>query len=311
MPVPAFDMLTLPVLRHSAEKTLHIQELTTRIANEFGLTEEERNELPPGRRETTIRGRVSWAATYLKHAGLLERPKRGFICITPRGRDVLAENPTKIDVAFLRQFDDFAKWQASPNRSRKPWISLADAAPAPEGQTPEDQIATASSALEDALREALLARLCEASPAFFEKAIIELLLAMGYGGSTEASSEHLGKSGDGGVDGVIREDQLGLDQIYLQAKRYQPGHSVGPELVHAFIGALMNHGATKGVLITTSAFTQSARNAAQHPGALHVILIDGNELTKLMVRFNVGVRLSRTVEIKRIDPDYFEPPELE
>ena len=165
--------------------------------------------------------------------------------------------------------------------------------------------------MNEALRDALLTRVLEASPAFFERAIIDLLLAMGYGGSRADAGEQLGGTGDGGVDGVIREDQLGLDRVYLQAKRYQPGNTIGSETVQAFIGALVGRGAQKGVLITTSAFSKAALNAANQSGHLRLVLIDGNELTNLMVRFNVGVRVARTVEVKRIDLDYFGDAEPE
>lgn len=177
--------------------------------------------------------------------------------------------------------------------------------------TPEEQIASASLTLNESLRDALLARVLESNPTFFEKLIVDLLLAMGYGGSRSDTGEQLGGTGDGGVDGVIREDQLGLDRVYLQAKRYQPGNSVSSETVQAFMGALVGKGAQKGVLITTSTFSRAAMTVASQSGHLRLVLIDGDELTKLMVRFGVGVRIARTVEIKRIDLDYFEDAELE
>jgi len=177
--------------------------------------------------------------------------------------------------------------------------------------TPEEQITAASRTLNEALRDALLARILEGSPAFFEKLIIDLLLAMGYGGSRSDAGEQLGGTGDGGVDGVIREDQLGLDRVYLQAKRFQPGNTVGSETVQAFIGALIGKGAQKGVLITTSSFSKSALNVANQSGTLRLVLLDGDALTNLMVRFNVGVRVSQTVDIKHADLDYFEAGEPE
>jgi restriction system protein len=177
--------------------------------------------------------------------------------------------------------------------------------------TPEEQITSASLALNEALRDALLARILGETPTFFEKLIVDLLMAMGYGGSRNDAGERLGGTGDGGVDGVIREDQLGLDRIYLQAKRYQPGNTVGSETVQAFIGALVGRGAQKGVLITTSSFSKAAINAANQLGHLRLVLIDGEELTNMLIRFNVGVRVARTVEIKRVDLDYFEDAESE
>ncbi len=177
--------------------------------------------------------------------------------------------------------------------------------------TPEEQIASASLTLNESLRDALLARVLEGNPTFFEKLIIDLLLAMGYGGSQADAGEQLGGTGDGGIDGVIREDQFGLDRVYLQAKRYQPGNTVGSETVQVFMGALVGKGAQKGVLITTSTFSKAAINVASQSGHLRLVLIDGDELTKLMVRFDVGLRVARTVEIKRIDLDYFDAAELE
>lgn len=233
--------------------------------------------------------------------------------ITGRGRQVLESGPARIDNAFLLKFDEFRAFQ---KRTRPNGSGLFEAAPATiasvvAASTPEEQIAEASQSLDAAVRDALLARVLEGSPAFFEKLILDLLLAMGYGGSRADAGEQLGGTGDGGVDGVIREDQLGLDRIYLQAKRYQPGNTVGSGAVQAFIGALVGQGAQKGVLITTSSFTKAALDAAQASGSLRLVLLDGDALTKLMIRFNVGVRIARTVEIKRVDLDYFEDLETE
>ncbi len=189
-------------------------------------------------------------------------------------------------------------------------MSVAAAMTEPSS-TPEEQIAAASATLDEALRDALLGRILEGSPAFFEKLIIDLLLAMGYGGSRSDAGEQLGGTGDGGIDGIIREDQLGLDRVYLQAKRYQPGSTVGSETVQAFIGALVGRGAHKGVLITTSTFSKAALQAANQSGSLRLVLIDGDALTTLMVRFNVGVHVARTVEIKRVDTNYFDDAETE
>ena len=177
--------------------------------------------------------------------------------------------------------------------------------------TPEEQITAAAEVLNETLRDALMTRILEGTPEFFERLIIDLLLKMGYGGSRVDAGEQLGRTGDGGVDGVIREDQLGLDRVYLQAKRYQPGNTVGSETVQAFVGALVGRGAQKGVLITTSTFSKAALNAANQSGQLRLVLVDGDELTRLMVRFGVGVRKAQTIELKRIDLDYFEDTEPE
>ena len=241
------------------------------------------------------------------------QPKRATVQATERGRRVLLQKPNKIDGTFLLQFEEFRAFQKRKKASGAVEY-LAPSATLPfveSAGTPEEQIAEASQSLDIAVRDALLARVLEGSPAFFEKLILDLLLAMGYGGSRADAGEQLGGTGDGGVDGVIREDQLGLDRIYLQAKRYQPGNTVGSGAVQAFIGALVGQGAQKGVLITTSSFSKAALDAAQSSGSLRLVLLDGDALTKLMVRFNVGVRVARTVEIKRVDLDYFEDSETE
>jgi restriction system protein len=315
VPIPTYDALMLPVLRHCAEKIWPMREMVARIAEDLGLTPEEREQRIPSGNTSVIGSRVGWAKTYLKQAGLLSQPKRALIEITPRGREVLAGNPVKIDEAQLRQFAEFRTFIGKTKSDHGPVagvdVPMPIATLAGPSSTPEEQITSASLALNEALRDALLARILGETPTFFEKLIVDLLMAMGYGGSRNDAGERLGGTGDGGVDGVIREDQLGLDRIYLQAKRYQPGNTVGSETVQAFIGALVGRGAQKGVLITTSSFSKAAINAANQLGHLRLVLIDGEELTNMLIRFNVGVRVARTVEIKRVDLDYFEDAESE
>jgi restriction system protein len=309
MPIPTFAELMLPVLKYSAEKVWAMRDLVARIADDLDLSQEERDERTPSGSTTIIASRVHWAKAYLKQACLLDQPKHGLVQISQRGRDVLKENPTKIDVQLLQQFEEFRAFQhkTKPNGGSPP----GPTPPQPVQLTPEEQITAASKALDETLRDALLARILGESPAFFEKLIVDLLLKMHYGGSREDAGEQLGQSGDGGVDGVIYEDQLGLDRVYLQAKRYQPTNTVGSEAVHAFIGALVGKGAQKGVFITTSTFTKAAQEAAKQTGSARIVLINGESLTNLMVRFNVGVRTAQTVEVKRIDIDYFEEVEVE
>jgi restriction system protein len=312
VPIPTYDALMLPVLRHCAEKTWAMRDLVARIADDSKLTEEERRQETPGGGTILIAGRVHWAKTYLKQAGLVTQPKRGMVQISPRGRDVLNKNPAKIDTVLLQQFEEFRVFAgAKPNSGPIELTAVLLAAPVDASSTPEEQITAASKELDQALRDALLVRILEATPTFFERLIIDLLVKMGYGGSRTDAGEHLGGTGDGGIDGLIREDQLGLDRVYLQAKRYKPGNTVGPETVQAFIGALVGRGAQKGVLITTSTFTKAALSAANQSGHLRIVLVDGDELTNLMVRFDVGIRVARTVAIKRIDPAYFGDVELE
>lgn len=319
MPIPKHDVLILPVLRISAEKVWVMRDLIGRVADDLGLTGLERELTIPSGGVTLIANRVHWAKTYLKQAGLLVQPKRAHVTISERGTEVLRRNPARIDSALLQEFSEFRAFLGrtrnageSPVGTAVVFSDVAGPSPVAEsGGTPEEQIASASLALDEALRDALLARVLEGTPAFFERMIVDLLLAMGYGGSRADAGEQLGGTGDGGVDGVIREDHLGLDRVYLQAKRYQPGNAVGSEAVQSFMGALVGKGAQKGVLITTSSFTRAAVGVAAQPGHLRLVLIDGNELTRLMVRFGVGVRVARAVEIKRVDLDYFDEAEPE
>lgn len=310
--IPTYEALMLPVLKLCAQHGWVMRDLINRIADDLALSDAERAEETPSGGTTTIASRVHWAKTYLKQAGLLEQPKRGVVQISRQGRSFLNTNPTKIDLNDLRNFPEFIEFLA--RTKERPQHADGGAgikshiveAPGSVSKTPDDQIEAASVTLTEVLRETLLSRILEATPAFFERLIIDLLLAMGYGGSRADAAEQLGGTGDGGVDGVIREDQLGLDRIYLQAKRYQPGNSVGSEAVQAFIGALVGRGAQKGVLITTSTFSKQAVNVANQSGGLRIVLIDGAELTRLMINFNVAVRIARTIEVKRIDLDYFE-----
>ena len=303
----------LPVLRYSGEKKWTMRDLINRIADDLELGTDERAFQIPSGGTTIIASRVHWAKTYLKQAGLVEQPKRGTVQITQSGQDVLKTNPAKLDNSVLLRYDSFRSFLGK-TKAGDGAIDIPDEASAPVAQlsaTPEEQIATASGTLDASLRDALLTRILEGSPSFFEKMIVDLLLAMGYGGSRKDAGEQLGGTGDGGVDGVIREDQLGLDRIYLQAKRYKPGNTVGGETVQAFVGALVGRGANKGVLITTSSFSKAALTAATQLGSLRLVLIDGDQLTNLMVRFNVGVRVARTIEIKDVNLNYFVDEEAE
>ena len=317
MPIPTYDVLMLPLLKLCAEKTWVMRDLIQRVADDLHLDKAEREELTSSGTATVIASRTGWAKTYLKQAGLIEQPKRAMVQITSRGREVLGRNPARIDGALLQTFDEFRAFMSRTESEDAAALPAATAVPAfpaivlETTSTPEEQITSASLTLNESLRDSLLARVLESNPAFFEKLIIDLLLAMGYGGSRTDAGEQLGGTDDGGVDGVIREDQLGLDRVYLQAKRYQPGNTVGSEAVQAFMGALMGKGAQKGVLITTSSFSKAAVNAASVSGHLRLVLIDGAELTRLMIRFGVGVRIAKTVEVKRIDLDYFEDAEPE
>ena len=308
MAIPDYQTLMLPVLREASSDEVSIRDCIDRLANSFQLTDEERAALLPSGKQTIFANRVHWAKTYMAKAGLVQMTKRGHFLATDRGLSVLKQMPTKIDNNFLDQFAEFRQFRAA--KLSVPTAKGQTQAPTPalEAATPEERVEESSKEIEDDLRAELLDRVVKASPAFFEKLVVDLLLAMGYGGAGADSGKRIGKTGDGGVDGIINEDPLGLDIVYIQAKRYAPGNSVGVEKVREFAGAMVERGATKGVFVTTSHFAASGRTYAERiPQRL--ILIDGAELARLMVRYGVGVRTIRTIELKKTDLDYFEDDE--
>jgi len=309
MPIPDYQTLMLPVLRLGAAGEISVRNAIQRLATDFNLTDEERTELLPSGKQAVFANRVQWAKTYLVKAGLLEATRRAHFTITDRGRAVLAQNPRRLDNAFLDQFPEFRQFR---NATRPPVASEApEQNPAPsslEAATPEERIEGASKEIEDNLQAELLDRVMRMSPTFFENVVVDLLLAMGYGGAGADSGQRIGRTGDGGVDGVINEDALGLDIVYIQAKRYASGNVVGVDKVREFSGSMEERGATKGVFVTTSHFAPAARAFAERVPK-RLILIDGRELSKLLVRYGVGVRAVRTIELKKVDLDYFEEEE--
>ncbi|MGI4795680.1 MAG: restriction endonuclease [Janthinobacterium lividum] len=311
MTIPTFDALMLPVLAHAATKLYKMSELVTRISDDLNLTAEDRQMLLPGGSGTTIASRVGWAKTFLKKAGLVEQPSRGMIQATTSGRELLARNPAKIDTTMLREYEGFLSFvrPAAPSLGRESSSGTEETVPPIDAAsaTPNDLIDSSIAEIDRVLRDDLLVQMRENSPAFFERLIVNLMIAMGYGGSRLESGFQVGGSGDGGIDGVIYEDRLGLDRVLLQAKRYNDKATVSAETVQSFVGALASNHATKGVLITTATFSKQAiATAAALGSAFRMVLIDGEELCRLMVRFNVGVRVAQTVEIKKIDLDFFD-----
>lgn len=301
MPVPDYQAFMLPLLKFHADGKIHpLNEAFTSLAKEFSLSESELEELLPSGRQTKFRNRVAWARTYLTKAGLLAAVKRGHFVITKDGRSTLAEKPDRIDVRFLRRFPSFVDFhQAKPSGELSTHIALPTVAPS---ESPEEQIESAHDQLNKALAAELLARIKSALPVFFERLVVELLLKMGYGGSRQDAGRAIGRSGDGGIDGIINEDRLGLDSIYLQAKRWE--NPVGRPEIQKFAGALAEHRAKKGVFITTSAFTKEALASATKHDA-RIVLIDGEKLATLMIDHGLGVTLEATYEVKRTDSDYF------
>jgi restriction system protein len=301
MSIPDYQTLLLPVLMIASKGETSVPVTEAEIAAEFRLSDQEREQMLPSGKQRVLHNRIHWAKFYLTKAGLLESPKRGRFCITAAGRAVLAAPPEKLDTQYLLTIPTFREfYRADENAGDAPSTTDEN----PSAATPEETIESAFNSIQSALRLELLDRIRQNSPGFFEHLIIELLVAMGYGGSHKNASEQLGRSGDGGIDGVINEDVLGLDRIYIQAKRYAPGASVGRPEIQAFTGSLVGLGATKGVFVTASNFTsQAIEYASRIPQ--RVILIDGRRLTELMIEHGVGVRPSRAIEFKRVDEDFF------
>lgn len=310
MGVPDYQTLMLPLLTGvaSAGGPVRVREVVDRLADQFALTEDERNARLPSGQENLLVNRVNWARTYLVKAGLLEAPKRGFVCITAEGRTVLAENPERIDNKLLRRFSSFLDWT---NPAERTGLSVGELSPeqpavmSSEVATPRERIDLAISEMDSALKSDLLTRVRTMTPADFEDLIIRLLLGMGYGQGLEEMGKALGGSGDGGVDGVIHEDPLGLERVYIQAKRYKEGSNIASGDVRNFIGALNIQRATKGVFVTASSFTPDARRAAQD-ATVQIVLIDAPHLAELMVRYKVGVLVRAVVEIKEADEGFFD-----
>lgn len=276
-----------------------------RIASGMGLSAEERDQLLPSGKQRVLHNRIHWAKFYMSKAGLIESTRRGYFVATDAGRKLLATNPIHINNDLLDQYPSFREFRRREGASGLGEVpSSTQHVGAMPSVTPIEQIETAYLDLQTALQSELLDRILKNSPSFFEGIIVELLLAMGYGGSYRNAAQQLGRTGDGGVDGVISEDRLGLDRIYVQAKRYKPEVTVGRPDVQAFVGSLVGFGATKGVFVTTSSFSPQATAFVQHLPQ-RIILIDGATLASLMIEHNVGVRVSRTIEFKRLDEDFF------
>ncbi|WOS39843.1 MULTISPECIES: restriction endonuclease [Xanthomonas] len=309
MAIPDFQTIMLPLLRLIADRKEHrLRDVVETLAEVFKLTEEERNELLPSGTAPLFNNRVGWANTYLKQAGLVQAPKRGYLTITAEGLQLLASNPASVGLETLLRYEAFKEFRS---RRRE---NVGDQDPVKAGaveessdlvtlQTPEDQMASAYRALRERLELELLDQVKSASPAFFERLVVQLLVAMGYGGSLDDAGRAIGKSGDGGIDGIIKEDRLGLDAIYIQAKRWEG--TVGRPDIQQFAGALQGQRAVKGVFITTSTYSRDARDYVKSINT-KIILIDGTELTGLMVDYGVGVSRVGVYELKRIDSDFFE-----
>ncbi len=301
MAIPDYQTCMLPFLRHLADGADHtLRDTEESLAQHFRLTPAERAERLPSGQQGVFRNRVGWARTYLKKAGLLDSPKRAVFRITQRGMTTLASNPERIDVKVLEQFPEFIEFR---DASRSEGGAAAAGELPPATTTPEESIELAHQSLREQLAAELLRRILGCSPTFFEQLVVELLVKMGYGGSRKDAGERIGQTGDGGIDGIIKEDRLGLDTLFIQAKRWQG--PVGRPEIQKFVGALQGQRAKKGVFITTSNYTAEATDYAGRIDT-KVVLIDGKQLAGLMIDFDVGVAPAATYTVKRIDSDYFE-----
>ncbi|WP_394730739.1 restriction endonuclease [Altererythrobacter sp. GH1-8] len=304
MAIPDYQTLMLPVLKVAAQGETRVPIVAEAVADQFDLSEEEREELLPSGKQALLHNRVHWAKFYMTKAGLIDSPSRGVFTASQAGKDLLATNPQRIDVETLKTYPSFVEFYSKSNSSEDQAEKDAAQKSAASDVTPEEQIDAAHSVLTKALKADLLARVHEQTPTFFEHLIVELLVAMGYGGSHESAARRLGKSGDGGIDGIIDEDRLGLDRIYVQAKRYSPEQTIGRPAIQGFVGSLIGFGASKGVFVATCSFSKQAHDYVDNLQQ-RVILIDGDRLAELMIEFGIGVRVSRLVEVKRLDEDFF------
>ncbi len=300
MAIPDFQSLMLPVLGASANGEVKIGDVVSTLGLSLGLSERELSELLPSGKQTTFANRVNWAKSYLGKAGLITLTRRGYFQISQKGNDVLKSPPPSINTKFLETLAGFKIYQPSVGTIK----SVPQNSTVVDNLTPDERIRSARDELEATLAAELLEKILAAPPVFFERLVVQLLVAMGYGGSALDAGRALGKTGDGGVDGVIDQDALGLDQIYVQAKRYTDV-KVSPGEVRDFFGALATFKASKGLFVTTSSFSPSAREAAvKLPNK--IVLVDNVQLTRLMIRFDIGCRVEEIVYIKKIDEEFFE-----
>lgn len=302
MPIPPFNDFLTPLLSLAARRDISRRDATPAMADHFRLTNDERESRIPSGGATFIRHRVGWAMSYLTKAKMIEKVAPNIYRITEFGRNFLSGHPngfTARDLAAL------PGWKEAWQTSKKDDGEEGAAPNTTTGQTPVEALDGAIATLKADLKTRLLATILEQPPAFFERLVLDVLLKMGYGGSREDAAHHLGRSGDEGLDGRINQDALGLDQVFVQAKRYAPDHVIDRKTVQAFVGSMTGQGATKGVFITTSSFNENAREFVQRGSQTKVVLIDGNALLDRMLRHHVGVRVERRIEVMEIDQNYF------
>lgn len=295
MPIPDYQSLMLPLLKFSSDEKEHsLHEAVKFLADQYNLNEAERKTMLPSGQQTVFFNRVGWARTYMKKAGLLEATKRGFFKITTRGSEILKARPEQIDNKLLSKFDEFKTRRRKKDENIEPAFEQIE--------TPEETFENAYESLRNELSSEIIHNLKKCDPSLFEKIVVEVLVKMGYGGSLRDAGKAIGKTGDEGIDGIIKEDRLGLDIIYIQAKRWD--NTIGRPEIQKFAGALQGQRAKKGIFITTSTFSKDAIDFATKIDS-KLILIDGEQLAEYMIDFNVGVTTFSTYELKKIDSDYF------
>lgn len=305
MTVPDYQSLMLPLLQFAAKGVeTSTSEAVEALAKELGLSDEDLKEMLPSGIQSTFFNRIGWASTYMKKAGLLAATRRGFYQITDRGRDLLKKQPKIVNVKLLKQYPEFLEFQQLKGTRSGDKVVEAKGTSDVSTATPSEALESAYENLRDELADELLGRIKKVSPAFFERVVVELLVKMGYGGSRADAGKAIGRSGDGGIDGIIKEDKLGLDVVYVQAKRWD-NNPVGRPDVMQFAGALQAQRANKGIFITTSRFTDDARSYVSQIGS-KIVLIDGEQLTGLMIEHDVGVSTVSLYPVKKVDSDYFE-----
>ena len=301
MAIPDYQSFMKPLLKFASDRQEHsIKEAYQLLADEFGLTKDERSVFLPSGSELVYKNRISWARVYLGKAGLLETTRRGYFKITDRGIEELGNHADEISTTYLRKYDEFVQFQATPKKDIKSKNSKFKEVNKPE--TPIEIIERAITEINEQLAEEILKNLSEISPSFFEKVVVELLVNMGYGGSMKEAGEVVGKSGDGGIDGIIKEDQLGLDVIYIQAKRWE--NVVSRPEIQKFVGALQGQNAQKGIFITTSRYSKEAIEYSKQIQN-KIVLIDGKQIANLMIENEIGTTTTGIYSLKRLDSDYF------
>jgi restriction system protein len=281
-----------------------MSDLVDGLAQEFRLTEDEKRQLLPSGRQTTFANRAGWAKTYLAKAGLVRATRRGYFQATERGLEVLAQTPERLDISFLSRFPEFEEFRRAGQEDTSNLSQATTEIVENSNRTPDELLRATHQEIQKALRAELLDRVLQTSPAFFENTIVTLLVSMGYGGSRDDAGHAIGRSGDNGLDGVIDQDPLGLDRVYIQAKRYKLENGVSEPDIRGFAGSLEGAKATKGVFVTTSYFTPQALAFADKISR-RIVLIDGQQLAQLMIKHDVGVRIEETLHIKKIDEDFF------